>query len=278
MYECLSILPTYIQSELLEEIRTAMELGDLCNQDHLDNLLMQKIMNLGELDTHEIITDIHNTVKEFLRNIIMEHGVKIDPEATIEESNRVLRTLLEIPTYMDIETINRIIESDVSNEEKLAELGQLVTDFTASRLVTVIHEVPKELIDLIYKTVGEVNSVERVAYPELVKTLASFVLFVKTKELLGNVLIFNDIVLGMPFERYIAYFAPSLDKWEPKQTAMEMLYILYMSRDGLKNPIEVFDKHAEELFHDFSIQNKVKLEMINFISLFTAFLASGENK
>lgn len=276
MSTTLEVLGRYTTPETVADYAEAIRLCILCEQDQLTTMIEQELTKLGEGETADIILGIYAATDYMLREIIRSHDVEVVEQATLTDLNCVLETLLEIPYYMDTEAINRICESDSDSLEQFAELGQLVTKYSAEKFLTILSTVSTSLIERLLDTTGVTDSIEKVPYPQIVHRLKHYLNFLKTKDLIGSILIYNDIVLGMPFERYIAYFAPRIDEWSPEQAAKELLYILYMSRDGFENPAAVFEKYSTELFHDLEIQNKTNLAILTLISNFTVYLNSAQ--
>ncbi len=276
MSTTLEVLGRYVSPETLADYEEAVRLCDLCGQDQLTTTIELELTKLGEGDTADIILGIYAVTDYLLREIIRGHDVEVNEGVALADLCVVLETLLEVPYYLDTVAINRICETQSDALEKFSEMGQLVTSYTAEQLLTILASVSDSLITTITETIGVTESVEKTPYPQIIHRIKHYLQFLGTKELLGSILIYNDIVLGMPFERYIAYFAPRIDEWSAEQAAKELLYILYMSRDGYENPAAVFEQYSTELYHDLEQQNKTTVALLTLVSNFTVYLNSAQ--
>lgn len=211
--------------------------------------------------------------------LFLIHGVTINQESGMSERIQLIRDIVNIEDYIDRSAIMRALESSSDPVEALAAIIEVTTtgtDFSKTRLYTIIDDVKPELIETIRDLCAkhdEEDSERSQANETLVTNLKRFKEYMENVPVLAFTLTEQGVPVGAPFERYLPFIPEELVKSKDyKVIARELLSVLFMSSDSYENPIKYFRDNSQLIFDDLPTITKVDTELVRLTNHYNSEL------
>lgn len=238
------------------------ELGDY------DTPFMELLSEFDSKDYFETLLEFENLIRNTLLTVLKEHAIILNEECDLETIIEISSGIHEIQYYEDKETILRIIETDYSDEEKLATLLNLVTLLSVDKILINIEQLDNNIFNLIVETCAYSDSVVvdpveiSKAEKAIIKNIKMFRDFTSKSELIGFKIIEKGFTVNLSFDFYYRYLKHMLkDVVDSKAIALEYFLILMMSKESHLNPINYFRKISTNITEDIGLITKIDIEL-----------------
>jgi hypothetical protein len=192
-----------------------VDIVDSCNEvlekHNVDDYLLniENIItntDMGEQDTKD---SIRATLEGLINFILGLYSVKLNDSALFSEKIEICNGLFELSFYSDKDSIKKICESELTDEEKISECLTLVTSFNIEKLLSLISEVDTALITGICNNKpeqSEENSIELESIKNSIDLYSKYKLIVGNKELYSDRYFNNPNTIGMKYDIYLSAF------------------------------------------------------------------------
>lgn len=84
---------------------------------------------------------LFDTLNSLLQQLLNEHGVFVNDEATPDAINYILEGIYVIDSYSDSDAVLTILDADIADEEKFAEIFALITELEAETTLNILERV-----------------------------------------------------------------------------------------------------------------------------------------
>ena len=246
---------------VLREAHTA--LGKVSNYDY-DGTFTSILMTDGDRDEGETLQLIIDTTRQFLDQILRQHGVTLTVDASTEMKTRALQGLMEIPTYGNAEELHSIILQQHSPIETFSEIMSVVTSICTEEFMIHCESINSALIgrieDMVVQKQEETPTDEELLIRRThVERLKAFCAFVQKEDLVMVHQVKDGMPVGYPFKLYADYVGRSFEQWPPERIAHEMYAMALCSVDGMNNPRAVIGAQINNYIADTSVITKVDI-------------------
>lgn len=269
------VLATYLNEAATPEMRDAivaahssLERMSLPNyEEGFDELLMID----EETDEGGTLESIVNLTKSLQHDILKQHAVVLNQDATLDMLTLFINGILDITNYEDMKAVFDTATLDGLPEEVFAELMALVTGKTVDELMFEMISVDRSLLNRIKEmaTPQEMPELDDADLVEKQKRIDIFVRFVGlagTKELDVVKMITTDgASIGMPFAVYAGVLGRNLEAMSPTKAARELLGMALISSDGLQNPRSIIQENIDHYISNIDNITKIDVEIDNLL-------------
>lgn len=265
---------TYFIEFTKEDIKESFKILDLTDVEYTD-AFMALLMTQGELGTSEITDLFTKTLNTFLDALLIEHSIVLRSDSTISFKNNIIKSIIDLPYYENVDEIDAIISSQDEPNYKLSELIDLVSDLTIMDIFTQIESVNPSLFIKLSETINSSDiKIDKNGLAQqdtviaIVNKLKKIKEFTKYFKAVGFTLVNNNIVLGSSFDKYASYADKHFEFLSLDDIAVEVFVLLTMSEEGFNNPLLTFRKYSTNLFSDLDKVTKVDIKLNNLIMQF----------
>lgn len=245
----------------------------------LENDFTELLMLEGSIDRSELTLKFEQLVTENIQALILQHGVKVNEEATLSILNQIIIGLMSIQYYLDYEAVLRVVEEGVESEDQLSQILEMVTGIDKELLYPAFDVVSEALIEKIEELFEgkQVQTKQEILVEEeqfkVVRKVRDVARYINRPDLMGIRLINANVFISAPFENYLHYVHHELEDKTPEEVAYELFVLLNMSKDGYKNNISVFEQYSDLLFHNIDLVSRVKSQLIKIIQGFDSYVS-----
>lgn len=265
---------TYFIEFTKDDIRESFKILDLTDVDYVD-AFMTLLMTQGDLSSSEITDLFMKTLNTFLDTLLVEHSIVLTPNTTVNFKNKVLKSIIDLPYYENVDEIDAIISSQDEPNYKLSELIDLVSDLSVMDIFTQIDSVNPSLFVKLSETINsndikidQNEMAKQTAVITIVNKLKKIKEFTQYSKAVGFTLVNNNIVLGSSFDKYTPYADKHFEFLSLDDIAIEVFVLLTMSEEGFNNPLLTFRKYSTNLFSDLDKVTKIDIKLNNLIMQF----------
>ncbi len=265
--------------------------------------LANKLFDLENQDLNFLGLEIVNFFEELLKSIQKEFGFTISDDFTLEQRVDFIQAYVNIEDYENSEEIIRILETDATDYEKLAQclcltypsLGIDNTAVGEDNLLAMLADLDESAILTIerlhksrVKQGEDDNDLEACVVNEShINQVKAFELFTvnKFKVIPQSVnLVRQGYKVALPFKIYWNTFSELLEQdlindnnWL-NQVSLELLGCLILSKEYWNNPSIAFFNLSEEIFSDIKVISYVNNFIKNFVNELMLFKAENRIK
>lgn len=226
--------------------------------------------------TGHTLDEVIKLVSFYLTQILTEHSIFVNDEISLNRLVTIIEALMDIQHFEDIDTINNILNLDISKEEKLAEILALVCDLDTADILIDIEEVSDSLLDRLKEHSNEsTNDTSLEVETDIssyVTTIKDYIKFLQTDDLTVVCLIKDGLKPGYEFQTYASMIGRDFESLDPKRAARELMAMALISVDGNKNPKSIVSSHIDKLISDFRLITKVDIELTNLLLEYQIYL------
>jgi hypothetical protein len=246
------------------------------------NLLMAEDLN----ETQELQDQFIHIVFSQQETIFKAHLLTVSDHATLFERNELLEVFLQIQNLQDYSHIEAILHSTKDPVHATALVIEKLSSLTELQALDVLMEIDtlafEQLKNYVSKQTLLRNSTTK-TYTEIgqkiVNNMRDFISFTENKNLLGRVLMDDGVLLDQPIPRYKNYFKNNiLDNKDQKETALQILSVLYLEEKGIDRPLESFREYASLFFSDITTISQMEHQINTVVAEYTTFLKVRDEK
>lgn len=222
----------------------------------IDDILMME----SYIDSSTAVDDVTSQILIGQAYLLDRHGISLSEDTTLAFNNIVLRGLFQLQHLEDPTSVLRILETMENREYKIATILEELTNVPSITFLQMLDEVRPICTDLLseFLYMQEDNKKESgVIIPEIVEKVKLF------KEVLGinqavRVILDSDTVMGEEFKLYMPLFDELREVVTDENVLVEtLLFLLLYSRDGVNNPVSVFEQYSDHLVSDLTMSSRL---------------------
>lgn len=243
-----------------ESLFLAFDLLEDLNVPELQDDFLELIMVYDEKDQKDVKDEFLQKIHAQLDAIVALHGITLSHECILTQKIEIITGLIELPFYLDKHSIVDILDTSSEPVEKLIDLLLLVTNLDKENSFTLIDSVNTGIFETLTSLVSVENNKTpidplHIEYIKLLRTVfEGYTPFAFS-------LIESNVRIGMEFKAYLNYLSPQFYSLKPYDQAKELMAFLYMSKDGIMNPLNTYNDHSSELFDNIDIITKVSVQI-----------------
>lgn len=250
-------------------LESAFPIFDVAQAGDPEERMLEILMADGDVAKGDTLSSIMGITSDVMAYFLSEHQIVMNEETPLEVMIKTASAVMGIQNYDDASTLIRICESQISNEDKFAEMAELVSNIHHTVVLQHLESVSSDLIKAVFimhkdeddKMVATGNAINLKLNAEIISALEELNNFKPIAGTAGYILLENNVVLGMKFSLYYPHLAERLDTLEPMQAAHELLVLMTMSADARENPVVFFREHSDTMFTALDTITKVDQEL-----------------
>lgn len=228
---------------------------------------------IGDIDVLESILLL---TKHYLNKILNEHGIIVNEDIPISKLIILVEAMIDIQDYEDTDTILNIINLEIAQEEKIAEILSLITPIDQSEILLELESVDTTLIDRLKEFIcrdivvaeQEVDISDDSKYLNEIKSFSSFT---QGRDLIAMKLIESGVKPGYLFNVYLNMVSDDIQQLDPTIIATELLAFCFISLDGFSNPKATVAKHLESIVSDMRLITRIDIKLNEILSKYLIY-------
>lgn len=272
--------------ELLDTLTEAMDAFEAFDHTPVFELLESALMDGSEAAEEDLHQDscIFDIFRDGLEFILQQHQIKLLDEVTLADTVEVVCSLYRIQFYEDAESFVRILECDLSAEEKLSKILAEVSFYTEYKLISLIESMSESSVQAFSTYFQERDQSEEgkklaeigLTNAELRKNLMQFLSYMPENNLAAGMLE-AGFTAGYPIALYYPYIEEYLQTQDDELLAKHLLSIFFFSSDTFTRPIEAFRHYSDPLLQSPQRATKVNLIFMKLIEEFKQFKKADDD-
>lgn len=240
---------TYQSDELLRSLELLFMYGIInTTESELLNIIMlsdtEEESSIRDMFTKKLHSNIVNTISQ--------QGIELSNNVDLFISNEFSSALFLLQQLNDYNFVITVLDSDESDEEKIASIISHLSTLSIGRILECIESISPHLITAINHLVksGEIDNENTLEFP-LLNKIRLFYKFIGDNNCAGLDLIKNGVDVGLPVDVYLNLYKIEETTNKPTpQMALDILSILIISRDGNTFPLITYRKISNRLPFD----------------------------
>lgn len=247
-----------------------VDITDKCNEVLEKHNVDDYILNIENIITNSNLNDqetkdaIRATLEGLINFILGLYTVQLNDSVLFSDKIEICNGLFDLSFYEDKDSVRKICESELTDEEKIAESLALVTSLNVEKILSFISEVDEGLISGIYKNIPEQNDENNFSFGHIKNNID---LFSKYKLILGNKEIYadryfnNPNTIGMPFDIYLSAFISDseIDNSDDTEAIAQELVGLCILSENSSLIIDTIRKSISRITQDLNKTTKIDL-------------------
>lgn len=257
----------YFSEQMQEEIFRSFGLFGLYGyRDAFD--AFDDIVNANSEFSSDTTADgILSKLNQGLDYLLEHHTLVLDSTARIEDKNEILAGLYSLQYLENYEPIARILESTRNDVEMVAAILEELTTYDQMFLMELIHSCRPSMLHYLRQFINEkeILIAQAPEQNEKIKDAVSTLAGITTLGDFEHSVLESDLLLGVPFKLFVPILGEDLieiDKWA--DSARRVLFTIFLSSDGVDNPLAVYKEHIPALCPNASAAALLE-ESFNFL-------------
>lgn len=216
--------------------------------------LIAAINGIDAEDNEGLSDRVSSLITAAVDQVFTLWGITLNDDVMLSVKNNIATALTFIPSIEDPVPYLRILETDLSGEEKVARIVQAVINQAEIITLDAILEVAPLTLDRLYAELTKQEAIvskdiEEEINPKQLDNFKKFCTYAGTDHIAYQMLE-NNFKFGMALENYLPYIADHLNTGRVETTAKTLLSFYLMASDTWESPIETFRKYSESLISD----------------------------
>jgi len=259
--------------ELMVSIQNAHEILVTMGSPNLDDSLEELIMLDHTVETGVTITRIVNLLRDLQQDMLVKHEIQVIENSPLSLTSNLLRGILDVQDYEDMESVYRITTTDQDTTETFAEVMALVTPYNPDNLTVSLESVGASFVRRLREMAGTrdeelVTDEERIERAKYVSRINQFCNYTRSRHYRLISLLESGWSVGYPYVTYADNMGREFEGIIAEQIAKEMIIMALASVDGAKNPRMVIKQHLERYIASINVITKVDIEVSRLLQGF----------
>lgn len=240
------------QDDIYQTFGLFKAFGVLTPFSQLQELLMMQ--SFKEPDT--LMDSFTGIIVRWQDFILDQHGLTVTDEATLAFRTILMRALFMLQRLADPVPVLRVLESDLSKEEKYCRILSMYTNVPE----VAFHQVLDEVRDVALRLLGDLLYMQTDNEPAVSPVSTHLAKMIRAyKEVFGinpavRIVLDSNIVAGDEFRAYVPLFTELRSQIDDERMLVELLFFfLIYSSDGCNDPMKVYGEYSEELVGDLEL-------------------------
>lgn len=283
-------LNTYIDIYFTQERKADIyRLFFMLEEFHINNYedpYINMITSIEELGQQKL-QDLFNAklIKDAVF-IIEEHGIKISRQHDIELHDvlGIVEFLYAIQRREDYDEINRRLYTDDENDEiifGLIELCRASSDFVIRNIIAEVEDdLIEQLRELFKEHMEELGNNIDLEHKAFVDSFKRYLGDTPCVGIYMYALGYNNVTLYELFQLSKVDIREHLDSVlvsKPEQAALDILSLLFITKDSYKDPIKKLERNMDILFNEAGQVTQPKLIIERMLADFNSYLEGVKN-
>lgn len=247
--------------EMQEDIFQAFGLFQVFN--HLEPFpLIHDVLSLESVtETTTVADDLTSIILNGQAYILDRHGVSLGDETTLAFNNVILRGLFQLLKLEEPQPVLSILESQENHETMFANIIELLTSTPVTTTLQIVDNVRPVFISLLSEFLYTQESDNISVHSEIGSIKEKVLLF---KEVFGineaiRIILDANIIMGEDFKLYLPIYDDLRSSIRDEKVLVEtLLFLLIYSRDGVDNPVAIFENYSDYLVSDLTLGNRLR--------------------
>lgn len=271
--ELLEFISNNSSPESRDTFKTVFEILETFNIEDYINPFNDAYSCVDNSEVDSIIFTFFNIAENQLVNILNSLGIFVTDETNLQELVSILEHISLIEDYEDKKAIKDIIQSDLSNEETLMTILELVGSLSADDFSNSITIVNPGFIKKIKEIIEGDSELDEIVDIDAVRNkVANLKTLLKNCEIEYSIIhneLQNNLSINLEFDLYKSIFQDKLlklyNKEQYKQLAFEIVLMFIISKDKADNIPFRSREYVSNNFSDIDLNNKLLNEVGNIL-------------
>lgn len=272
---------TYIYPDLAESVYRALNICKDVYENYDEVGFIELISNEQNMHTEDLLDSFVNLVNKKLDFIIHSHHFDLTDDTKLHDKNEFVSALVALQDCNDYSEILPTLESDMEDDEKIAEILSTFTHLSSEYLTSMIIAFDNNFINMVKVMVTDkTNDLSKPANidKQFIKQFKLLKKYLNGKSCLAFKLIDAGFPPNLEFEQYHVFVKDNLElnnQTDLTQYSINLFSLIMLSKNGVVNPIQVFRDNSRSLTDDLSIITKLDSAILKFSSEFKTYADSA---
>lgn len=199
-----------------------------------------------------------------VKDVLSKQGIEVSTECRLSDTCDIVTSITMLNYIEDKIPLARILETDFSNEEKLAKLLRTFSLKEEIYFLNLLDFVSDEFLDMLAEVLNDEVEIDDnpLTIEERTELRQQFLLFLQftQKDQIAKDLVEQGFPIGMPMSLYLTFVSEHLVSTENiEDFATDLLGLFYLASDTYRNPLAAYRESSEVLV--IKPENLTKVEM-----------------
>lgn len=263
-----AFMNNHYTEELKHDIYTSFGLFDSFEyrdaySDFIDIILQQDV-----LPNEQLVDMFIAKLGDKLDYLLDQHKIQLNESASVQQKNEILSGLHLVLDLEDYTPVSIVLESLKDDYEKLASILSDLCLLSEEDILTLVVSIDPTVLALLKEYVRGKEALKPIPLEDNSANIHTLSIFQQLfgENSLGSILITNHMLIGQRFKVYLPFAEDSIVAANDEQTALNFLSLLYMSSDGINNPLIVFRKYSYQILHDINLVSRIEQFLITMVN------------
>jgi len=276
----LDILRAYLVEaappEFVDLIDEAHKVFDAMYLPYYEDEIVELLQMNDVIDLGDSIQLLSNMTVRVMDDLIHQRGIHTTEGVTLHQKTNLMRGLMALEHYENPQHLLDIMNSDVNEIEKLAEMLAIVTEEDEDDMMTWFDDVLPSYIGTLRDALETQNendaSEDEVIYQaQRIAMYQQFCNFLGKDNLIMTDLFKRGLPVALPYKNYLDVIGRQFEAMEPDAIAENMLGMAYASSDGMENPISAIQPLLETVIADPAKITRVDVRITDLFVRFNQY-------
>lgn len=260
-------------TELAQEFFKSLDIFDSYEYPKGYEPLYAMVGSVGVVDNEDLADHLYEELNNQLDIVLHKHGIQLSESATLDQRNDILYALSIVQHRECCQQYARILESDLENIEQVGSIIEDITQLPITDFYSIVTYMDPKLPEAILTMIDEQQpeQVTDTANPKVVRLLRIFSSHFG-KDHLAASLIDGGFIIGAKLCNYLPFVEDDIVADDTRQTALNILSLLYLSEDTFENPVEAYREYSDSWMESLQTINQVETILLEMISKMTELL------
>lgn len=223
--------------------------------------LQNVISESSDSENEEIIANVDFVLRDCLNDFLLDHRITVSQDASLFMITKVAKAVLELPFWLEKDSVIDICMEDAPAIDRLASLVKLVCGGEVTTIAMVFENVDVSFLNRLIKLVdNDVQDLDETVLDD--KQVLKLQLF---KQKFGKCFALQMVELGWrigsPIATYLNRAQTRLVQLNNQEMAKELVAFLYMGSDTWFDPLAKWSDCSGALQLDLNVHAQVTIEI-----------------
>jgi hypothetical protein len=264
-------ITNYFTEEVIDDIRQAYDLFTVFNnQDHEEKIIDALTdSNLPGIDQKDVVLKIIHATAD---TILEAHTIKTYDDVCLSVKNKILTALFLIQHLENSTPFLIALESQDNEEETLAFIISELTNIEPSDVMLAVADFRPSLLTNLKKYLESLQNDSEQTEPisKYITMLKELKEHTKQDDLIGLKLTESGMLLGQKLFTYSSFIS-DIPVSTVDNLGLQILSLIFMTAEGLNNPIVTYQRNSHLFFDDVLMMGKVENSISGHLANFNEY-------
>jgi len=267
---------TRFTPELASVLRISFNLFELFEYPDYDLEFENMLSVSSSMSSDDLQDKFIAEVNKYLNFILSTHKITLDEDTTLYQKNEIVYALYLLQHIDDYETPVRILESSLTDEEKIAEILSQNCTLSSDMIFSLIVDINNELIvylkKYLYDSISQQS--EELVDDEKTKILNNLKLFNKftgNSNNVGSVLVKSGAKPNYRLKVYLPFVKEVFKDKVAEEMVVHLFSLLLLAKETKDNVILGYREFNNLFFNDLNDISKMDNALVNLSMQFDKF-------